>query len=220
MMKVYHYTSERAAHIILETGQYDPIYSDMTGLISNRWFGGRLIHSVEGMDKPAWYGLLDPVDKDWSVREYFSGVDEPMFEAVIDDIKTFGYEEEIILLEIDIEEDDEVYVADHGFHLADDYKGCGAIHDSSNWQYDPGFIRCKSRYRDSLVPIDQYDHERDQYLLPEVIGFSDIPSKQIRAVDKMSKHELKTVFAKGVALHYNRNISLIRQKLIYISFWN
>ncbi len=123
----------------------------------------------EKSEHGAVFGLLEPQPQSWMVSQYHKG--RGLLETVIGDISRSP---EIILLKCDVVPSDDIYVADHIFHMADDYNG---REDLDN----PATARVKTNYWNSLVPFFEY---QGQHKVPEVICFTAIPLERIQVVGR------------------------------------
>lgn len=127
------------------------------------------------------FGLMEPVPESWAKGEYNKG--EGIFELILNDMSGGDY----VLLKIDVEDGDDIYVADHGYHLAEDYNG---HKDHEN----PATARVKTDYWNSLVPFDQYVATDPEYVLPEVICFSKIPVERVTPIRRFERYVLINQF--------------------------
>lgn len=124
-------------------------------------------------NESAVFGLLEREPQSWWELEFSRGT--PVIQDVLWDIST-SHKYQIVLLEVSVEPEDEVYVADWGVHLDKDYKGTrGTPHKILS--------RVKSAYADSLIPLSEYSDDMN-YTLPEVVCFSEIPFNRIKRVDQ------------------------------------
>lgn len=176
----YHYTSLEKAEAIFG---YRRSEWGREGLIPSR----RVVPLSANVTLPrkahdgAVFGLINRVDKGWATHEYHKG--RPIFETVLNDIS--GTER--VLLEVTVDDTDDIYIAEHGYHLADDYDGC---RDS-----DPDVLqRVKESYWNSLCPFFDYFAQGRAYTLPEVICFSEIPKERIKPIEKYDSTDLRNIF--------------------------
>ena len=121
-------------------------------------------------EEGAVFGLLEPQPVSWMQNEYHKGVG--LLETILWDMHFRG--DEMVLLKCAVLPGDDVYVADHVFHMREDYDG---ISDFEN----PVTAEVKRDYWRSMVPLADY---KGGYAMPEVISFSPIPLSRISFVKK------------------------------------
>ena len=138
----------------------------------------KLIDAPKKAFNGAIFGLLEPLPESWAKGEYNKG--ESILELILNDMSDGDY----VLLKIDVDDSDDIYVADHGYHLAEDYNGHKDHENSAT-------ARVKNAYWNSLVPFDQYMAVDPEYVLPEVICFSKIPVERITPLEKFERYILK-----------------------------
>lgn len=163
MSTFYHYTSKNA---------WDKIKQEGTMSRNRRMI--TLGESTEQMPfiatDGAIFGLVTEQDPKWCKEEY--NIDRSVLGIVLGDINT-GQNQKLALLKINTAGLDNVFVADWGVHLADDYFGSNTRHTPQNV-----INRVKNEYANSLIPFDEYNDQMN-YRLPEVVCFSDIPVQNI-----------------------------------------
>jgi hypothetical protein len=186
----YHYTGVENLEKIANGSSYAlPNGECASGLYPIR----RFMHlGIKGMPERAYeavvFGLLDPLDKGWGTHEWGDS-GKPVFETVLNDIS----DNKLALLRAEVSPGkDDIYVADYGVHLPDDYKG-------SFYADDPGTLRAKRDYFESLTPWAQYHDDvkrgmRKPHILPEVICFSRIPLERLKLVKKQSRYQVINAF--------------------------
>ncbi|MCI5061062.1 MAG: hypothetical protein MRY79_08335 [Alphaproteobacteria bacterium] len=181
-LKFYHYSGLRKAEEVMGLR---PSGYGRSGLIPIRRFINLQTDSVldlpEKVTEGAIFGLLEPVPESWATHEYHKG--RSIFETILGDI----CDDSLVLFEVEVHHSDDIYVADHGFHLAEDYDG--------NQDLENPATQCvKTDYWNSLCPMDQYVREERSYILPEVICFSNIPKERIKPISKAKHYEVVNLF--------------------------
>lgn len=184
----YHYTPfNKLQNVVFGGGYSDRDGVPIKGLMPLKRFitlgvasGARL---PEKAREGAVFGLLDPVDFGWAKHDW-GGNGAPVFEGVLND---FG-DDTLALLEVSVEpSEDDIYIADYGVHLDDEYKG-------SDFADDPGTVKAKRAYFNSLTHWDEYHSKGVEHVLPEVICFSRIPLSRIRIVRVEEKFDVANKF--------------------------
>lgn len=160
----YHYTSEENFRAMRDGEIYG-----QTGLIPIRRvlrIGlSKKFNLPAKAEEGAVYGLLEPAPRVWMDQEYYPG--EALLETVLDDIRGSG---KMLLLKCTVAPEDDIYVADHVFHMRTDYNG---REDLKN----PVTKQVKRAYWKSMVPFGKY---KGQHEVPEVICFDAIPIERIK----------------------------------------
>lgn len=173
MLNFYHYTSYLRYQRMKLRRHFDEQSGTREGIIER---GRAMIAPIDRYGKrgcisynQAIFGLTEPEPESWW-RELHPTC-APALEVILNNWYDVGgreYEGLIVLLEISVDEDDPVYVADWGVHLKERYK--------------QGYSKeIKKEYADSLVPLRDYTADMN-YCLPEVVCFQDIPLRQARLV--------------------------------------
>ncbi len=133
----------------------------------------------------AVFGVLDPFESGWWDIEF--NPDEPMMERVIKEINGGHGPDgnEIIVLEIEVDDDDPVYVADWSVHEHPEYNGYRA--DNKDLIRD-----IKDAYVESMVPLSEYLEKGMDYRGAEVLCFTHIPLKKdrVKIIHQENRHDL------------------------------
>lgn len=166
MQYFYHYTSEQRLRGIVDGGDYGrngliPLRRVVALGLSERF------NLPEKAEQGAVYGLLEPAPSSWLTHEYHQG--QGLLETVLHDAIS-GSNDKMYLLKCRVEEGDDIYVADHVFHMRPDYNG-------RNDLQNPATAEVKNLYWNSMVKFHDYKGQHD---VPEVICFSQIPLERIK----------------------------------------
>lgn len=121
-------------------------------------------------EKGAIFGLLEPQPVSWMQHEYHKG--QGLLETILRDMQV--RDDRMVLLKCKTVPRDDIYVADHVFHMREDYKGGRDLEN-------PVTAEVKRDYWRSMVPFNDY---KGGYAVPEVISFSPIPLSRITVVRK------------------------------------
>lgn len=163
MRHFYHYTSAENFRAMRDGAVYGkpgliPIRRVLTlGL-------ARKFNLPEKAEDGAVYGLLEPAPKSWMEAEYYKG--EALLETVLNDISGA---DKMLLLRCQVEDGDDIHVADHAPHMRADYNGRADLKN-------PATKQVKRAYWKSMIPFRDYQGEHQ---VPEVICFNAIPNDRI-----------------------------------------
>ena len=162
-MKVYHYASVRDWKDI-KKGSYRS--NDQPGLGASRRVGQ---DDMDAWNTAAVFCFLDPIPPEWVGNEHF----KLTWDAIKHDIGGR------MLLEIDVDEKDQVFVIDRGLaegFLYEDKK------DIPGQYIFPTRREGESAYLKSKVPLKEYLERRKEYnyTLPEVIITGHVPLEKIK----------------------------------------
>jgi hypothetical protein len=178
LLKFYHYTSLLNYHSILFHREFRP-ESEKACLTT----GAAMIPPMYKYDrenrlayKNAVFGVLEEEPEKWWSQQF--NADEAVMETLLYKFNTGShqYRYQIVALEITLDDDTPVYIADWGVHL--NAEGNAVIPINSTNQDD-----IKKSYANSLVHLSQYRPEMN-YRLPEVVCFADVPFENMRLISR------------------------------------
>lgn len=185
----YHYSPADKLQYVRDGGYYGGTDGGSNGLLPLKRFVNLGVASGTGLppkaNDGAVFGLLKRVPKGWATHEW-GEQDLPIFETVLQDMRS----EKLALLKVTVDPAvDDIHIAEHGVHLAPDYKG-------AYFADDAGTVKAKHAYFNSLVGWDDYHARGMDYVLPEVVCFTRIPPERVEVLSIRPRHSVINDFRK------------------------